>query len=164
MAACPQHAVLVVNRPCLSSIRCACLQYVVRALDTLCPSSILCACAKDPVLAALPVLDRLRLSKIRYACPRYAVPVLNTLSGPFAVPVPIRNRILTLMPLYRTVACVESVSVRFRSKERGTRIKDRAKSGASKKGGRGGEELTTNYNSKIDHKKPGYIQELSAIK
>ena len=30
------------------------------------------------------------------------------------------------------VACVASVSVRFRSKERGTRVKDRAKNGASK--------------------------------
>ena len=29
------------------------------------------------------------------------------------------------------VACVASVSVRFRSKERGTRVKDRAKNGAS---------------------------------
>ena len=37
------------------------------------------------------------------------------------------------------VACVASVSVRFRSKERGTRVKDldRAKNGASKRAGRG---------------------------
>ena len=33
------------------------------------------------------------------------------------------------------VACVASVSVRFRSKERGTRVKDRAKNGASKRAG-----------------------------
>ena len=35
------------------------------------------------------------------------------------------------------VACVASVSVRFRSKERGTRVKDRAKNGPSKRAGRG---------------------------
>ena len=35
------------------------------------------------------------------------------------------------------IACVASVSVWFRSKERGTRVKDRAKNGASEKAGRG---------------------------
>ena len=35
------------------------------------------------------------------------------------------------------LACVASVSVRFRSKERGTRVKDRAKNSASKRAGRG---------------------------
>ena len=35
------------------------------------------------------------------------------------------------------VACVASVSVRFRSKERGTGVKDRATNGASKRAGRG---------------------------
>ena len=34
------------------------------------------------------------------------------------------------------IACVASVSVRFRRKERGTRVKDREKSGASKRAGR----------------------------
>ena len=34
-------------------------------------------------------------------------------------------------------ACVASVSVQFRRKERGTRVKDREKSGASKRAGRG---------------------------
>ena len=38
---------------------------------------------------------------------------------------------------YEEVACVASVSVRFRSKERGTRVKDRAKNVASKRAGRG---------------------------
>ena len=38
------------------------------------------------------------------------------------------------------IACVASVSVRFRSKERGTRVKDRAKNGAVKERGGGGEE------------------------
>ena len=35
------------------------------------------------------------------------------------------------------LACVASVSVRFRSKERGARVKDRAKNGVSKRAGRG---------------------------
>ena len=35
------------------------------------------------------------------------------------------------------LACVASVSVRFRSKELGMRVKDRAKNGASKRAGRG---------------------------
>ena len=35
------------------------------------------------------------------------------------------------------LACVASVSVRCRSKERGTSVKDRAKNGASKRAGRG---------------------------
>ena len=35
------------------------------------------------------------------------------------------------------LACVASVSVRFRSKERGTGVKDRAKNGVSKRAGRG---------------------------
>ena len=38
---------------------------------------------------------------------------------------------------HRKIACVASVSVRFRSKERGTRVKDRAKNGVSKRAGRG---------------------------
>ena len=33
------------------------------------------------------------------------------------------------------LACVASVSVRFRGKERGTRVKERAKNGASKSNG-----------------------------
>ena len=39
--------------------------------------------------------------------------------------------------LGESLACVASVSVRFRSKTRGARVKDRAKSGASKRAGRG---------------------------
>ena len=35
------------------------------------------------------------------------------------------------------IACVASVSMRFRSKEQGTRVKDRAKNQASKRAGRG---------------------------
>ena len=41
---------------------------------------------------------------------------------------------------WEDVACVASVSVRCRNKERGTRVKDRAKNGESKRAGRGGEE------------------------
>ena len=37
----------------------------------------------------------------------------------------------------KRLACVASVSVRFRRKERGTRVKDRTKNGASKRAGRG---------------------------
>ena len=42
--------------------------------------------------------------------------------------------ILSEMPQHNfthSIACVASVSVRFRSKERGTRVKDRGKNGAS---------------------------------
>ena len=52
-------------------------------------------------------------------------------------------------PLYRVrlcslrFACVTSVCVRFRSKEQGTRVKDRAKNGASKKPG--GSELSFHF-------------------
>ena len=88
---------LYFNTLCLSSIPCACLQYVVPVLNTLCPSPIRCACPKYSVL----VLDTLCQCSIGCACPRYTVPVLNTLSWPFAVPVPIRNRILTLILLYK---------------------------------------------------------------
>ena len=38
------------------------------------------------------------------------------------------------------IACVASVSLRFRRKERGTRVKDREKNGVSKRAGSGGEE------------------------
>ena len=41
------------------------------------------------------------------------------------------------------LACVASVSVRLRSKQRGTRVKDRAKNGVSERAGRGwGKEET----------------------
>ena len=40
-------------------------------------------------------------------------------------------------PARRPLACVASVSVRFGSKERGTRVKHRAKNGVSKRAGRG---------------------------
>ena len=58
----------------------------------------------------------------------------------------IRNRkwgrvtMLELTNYAMLIACVASVSVRFRSKERGTMVKDCAKNGVSKRAGRGGEE------------------------
>ena len=45
------------------------------------------------------------------------------------------------------LACVASVSLRFRSKERGTRVKDSAKNGASKRAGRDGEERKERFPS-----------------
>ena len=56
----------------------------------------------------------------------------------------IRNRkwgrvtMLELTNYAMLIACVASVSVRFRSKERGTIVKDCAKNGLSKRAGRGG--------------------------
>ena len=41
------------------------------------------------------------------------------------------------MQIRNALACVASVSVWFRSKERGTRVKDRAKNGSSERAGRG---------------------------
>ena len=41
---------------------------------------------------------------------------------------------------YKYIACVTSVSVQLRCKERGTSVKNRVKNGASKRAGRGGEE------------------------
>ena len=41
------------------------------------------------------------------------------------------------LKLEEVLACVASVSVWFRSKKRGTRVKDRAKNGARKRAGRG---------------------------
>ena len=51
------------------------------------------------------------------------------------------------------VACVTSASLRFRSKERGTRVKDRAKNGASKRAGRGGEERLSFHFSRSQNRK-----------
>ena len=92
----PQYAVPVLDMLCLCSIGCACPRYPALAFNTLCLCSIGCACHKYAVVCSIHAVP-----PIRCACPQYAVPVLNTLSWPFAVPVPIRNRILTLIPLYR---------------------------------------------------------------
>ena len=47
------------------------------------------------------------------------------------------NAVCSLRLWRSQLACVASVSVRFRSKERGARVKDRAKNGSSKRAGRG---------------------------
>ena len=49
---------------------------------------------------------------------------------------PIANGQLPKQPLLN-LACIASVSVRFRSKEQGTRVKDCAKNGTSKRVGKG---------------------------
>ena len=51
-----------------------------------------------------------------------------------------RPCVVWIWMISQIVACVASVSVRFRNKERGTRVKDRAKNDASKRARRGGEE------------------------
>ena len=79
-----------------SSICCACPWYAVLVLIAMWLSWIRRTCSRY----AVPVLNTLCLSAIRCACPKYAVPVLNTLSWPFAVPVCIRNWILTRILLY----------------------------------------------------------------
>ena len=49
-----------------------------------------------------------------------------------------------MVPIFRQgdldIACVAGISVRFRSKKRGTRVKDRAKMAQVKERGGGGEE------------------------
>ena len=47
------------------------------------------------------------------------------------------TRVLVVLVVTRKVACVASVSVRLRSKERGTRVKDRAKNGVRERAGKG---------------------------
>ena len=59
----------------------------------------------------------------------------------------------------RDLACVASVSVRFRRKELGTRVKDRAKNGASERGGRGREERLGSWVFKI----PGFVCKRSLL-
>ena len=44
---------------------------------------------------------------------------------------------LSALKISDALGCVANVSVRFRSKERGTRVKDRAKNGVSERAGRG---------------------------
>ena len=56
---------------------------------------------------------------------------------------------------YYFVACVASVSVWFRSKERGTRVKDCAKNGASKRAGRGWKWVTVQFYNCFKAERPG---------
>ena len=72
----------------------------------------------------------LRCSKVRYVEPVVSPGLLN--SGAIYCWEVNSVNIKTI-----TVACVASVSVRFRRKERRKRVKDRAKNGLSKRAGRG---------------------------
>ena len=56
----------------------------------------------------------------------------------YGVPTPLPRGLTEHSAL--TLACVASVSVRFRSKEQGKRVKNRAKNGTSKRAGGGGKE------------------------
>ena len=53
------------------------------------------------------------------------------------------NKVGNVYPFHHELACVASVSVRFQSKERWTRVKSRAKNGASKRAGRRGQNRTS---------------------
>ena len=57
------------------------------------------------------------------------------------------SRLRAVSLFLQILACVASVSVRFRRKERGTRVKDRAKNGVSKRAGRGGEKRKERFPS-----------------
>ena len=59
------------------------------------------------------------------------------------------------------IACVASVSVRFRSKQRGTRVKHREKNGVSKKRGGGGEEKKDTLENKLNDPKPLFCRKKS---
>ena len=60
-----------------------------------------------------------------------------------------------LVYYYYFVACVASVSVWFRNKERGTRVKDSAKTGASKRAGRGWKWVTVQLYNCFKAERPG---------
>ena len=59
------------------------------------------------------------------------------------------------------IACVASVSVRFRSKQRGTRVKHREKNDLSKKRGGGGEEKKDTLENKLNDPKPLFCRKKS---
>ena len=81
-------------------------------------------------MSIMKLTAKLRCSKVRYVEPVMPPGLLNS-GAIYCWQVNIVN-IKTI-----TVDCVASVSVRFRSKERGKRVKDRAKNGLSKRAGRG---------------------------
>ena len=84
-------------------------------------------------MSVIKLTAKLRCSKVRYVEPVVSPGLLN--SGAIYCWEVNSVNIKTI-----TVACVASVSVRFRSKERGKSVKERAKNGLSKRAGRGGEE------------------------
>ena len=67
-----------------------------------------------------------------------------------------------LLYYYYFVACVASVSVRFRSKERGTRVKDYAKNGVSKRAGRGWKWVTVQLYNCFKQRDLGPVSRKSA--
>ena len=75
-------------------------------------------------MSIMKLTAKLRCSKVRYVEPVMSPGLLNW-------------QVKSVNIKTITVACVASVSVRFRSKERGKRVKDRAKNGLSKRAGRG---------------------------
>ena len=81
-------------------------------------------------MSVMKLTAKLRCSKVRYVEPVMPPGLLN--SGAIYCWHFKSVNIKTI-----TVACVASLSVRFRSKERGKRVKDRAKNGLSKRAGRG---------------------------
>ena len=81
-------------------------------------------------MSIMKLTAKLRCSKVRYVEPVVSLGLLN--SGAIYCWQVKSVSIKTI-----TVTCVASVSVRFRSKERGKIVKDRAKNGLSKRAGRG---------------------------
>ena len=67
----------------------------------------------------------------QYTVLRFPLTCLGSVKTNLTLICPPPNRLFVL-GFWQPLACVASVSVRFRSKERGTRVKDRAKNGASK--------------------------------
>ena len=95
--ACLCSAVPVFVRLCLSLLRCACPYWAVPVFVTLCLSLLGCAC----LCSVVPVRVGLCLSLLGCACLCYAVPNRVQLCWPLHVPLLFRNRILTLIPLYK---------------------------------------------------------------
>ena len=62
-----------------------------------------------------------------------------------------------LLYYYYFVACVASVSVWFGNKERGTRVKDSSKNGASKRAGRGWKWITVQLYNCFKAERPGAL-------
>ena len=84
----------------------------------------------------LPVSVKLLLSN--FARNQSETPVTRTLTNNSSSQQEIRTiAVNSVKSLSEGIACVASVSARFRSKERETRVKDRAKNGASKRAGGG---------------------------
>ena len=101
--ACPYWAVPVFVTLCLSVLGCACLCYAVPVRIGLRLSLLRCAY----LYWAVPVFVRLCLSLLGRACLCYAVPNRVQLCWPLRVPLLFRNRILTLIPLYRFSTAVK---------------------------------------------------------